>query len=191
MEEYSYKFVDKIEVKLMLLYTVLQAREIAKCPFVAKQFLSDFAMQHINAEYIDVHECMDLLVKDGQFLQFTENHKDVFSITENGEFIVGQFFTNLPLSVRDKIDECIYKDLREYKDKEAVVTDYWAENKNCYTASLKIYDEKLLSLQLAVSFTNEKEAMIIHRKFQENPSYFYKKINEICSELIFQEDSKE
>ena len=190
MEDYSYKFIDKIEVKLVLLYTVLQAREIAKCPFIAKQFLSDFTMQHINADYIDVHECMDLLVKDGQFLMFTDNHKDVYQITENGEFIVSQFFNKLPISVRDEIDESIYNDLREYKDKEAIVTDYWAENEKCYTASLKIYDEKMLSLQLAVSFPGKTEAQIIHKKFQEDPAYFYKKINEICAEVIDKENER-
>ena len=187
MEEYSYRFIDKIEVKLVLLYTVLQAREIAGVPFIAKQFLSDFAMQHINADYIDVHECMDLLVKDGQFIMFNDNHKDVFQITENGEFIVSQFFNKLPISVRDEIDESIYNDLKEHEEKESVVTDYWAENENCYTTSLKIYDEKMLSLQLALSFTNKNDAQIIHKKFQEDPAYFYKKINEICSEVIDEE----
>ncbi len=190
MEEYSYKFIDKIEVKLVLLYTVLQAREIAKCPFIAKQFLSDFTMQHINADYIDVHECMDLLVKDGQFLMFTDNHKDVFQITENGEFIVGQFFNKLPISVRDEIDESIYSDLKEHEERESVVTDYWAENEKCFTTSLKIYDEKMLSLQLALSFPNKEDAQIIHKNFQEDPAYFFKKINEICSEVIDKEKAK-
>ena len=84
----------------------------------------------------------------------------------------------------DKIDEIIYNSVKDYKSKEDIVVDYWAEDKDCYTASLKIYDKDKNALHFALSLPNEQDAQILARMFKEKPFEIYQKLISLSSEYI-------
>jgi hypothetical protein len=84
----------------------------------------------------------------------------------------------------DKIDEIIYNSVKEYKDNEDIVVDYWKEDEGCYTASLKIYDKDKNALHFALSLPNEQDAQILARQFKERPFEVYQKLISLSSEFI-------
>lgn len=184
MTDYVFKFQDKPETKLLILYIMYQSKYVADMPHVPKQFLSDFISEHINAEYFTVQQCLFELIQDSYIAQFVENHKDCLEMLEKGTYLIEQFFTQVPLSVRDKIDEVIVNSVKKYKNSRDVVVDYWAESKDCYTASLKIYEEDKIALHFSLSLPNELDAQFLAKKFKEKPFDFYKRIIGLSSEYI-------
>ena len=184
MNDYEYVFIDKVEIKLLILYILHQAKSVAKQPYLTRQFLSDFIMQNIEVSYFDMQEAIPALAEDGFLMQYTKNHKETLEITKTGMDTLGFFYKKLPLSIRDKIDAEIYQSLVEYKDSASVVADYWPDNPRSFTAGLKIFEDDNLSLQLNVSFTNADDAQKLTRKFKEKPEWFYQKIIQICAEAI-------
>lgn len=184
MNDYEYVFIDKVEIKLLILYILHQAKSVAKQPYLTRQFLSDFIMQNIEVSYFDMQEAIPALAEDGFLMQYTKNHKETLEITKTGMDTLGFFYKKLPLSIRDKIDAEIYQSLVEYKDNASVVADYWADNPRSFTAGLKIFEDDNLSFQLNVSFTNADDAQKLTRKFKEKPEWFYQKVIQICAEAI-------
>ena len=184
MQDYVYEFKDKPETKLLVLYIMYQSEHIADCPHMPKQLLSDFISEHINANYFVVQQSILELCQEGYITQFVENHKDCLEMQQKGLETLQYLFGQIPKSVMDKIDEIIYNSVKEYKNKEDIVVDYWAEDEGCYTASLKIYDKDKNALHFALSLPNEIDAQILARMFKEKPIEIYQKLIALSSEYI-------
>ena len=184
MKDYIYEFKDKPETKLLVLYILYQSEHMGECAHMPKQLLSDFISEHINANYFVVQQSILELCQEGYISQFVENHKDCLEMQQKGLETLQYFFSEIPKSVMDKIDEIIYNSVKEYKDNEDIVVDYWKEDEGCYTASLKIYDKDKNALHFALSLPNEQDAQILARQFKERPFEVYQKLISLSSEFI-------
>lgn len=184
MKSIEFSFENKSDIKLLIMYVLSQAKSVAKQEYLNKNFFSDFIMESVKISYFDLHDTIFTLAEEGYILMFVKNHKDVLEITEKGLETVGYFFKYIPLSIRDKIDECIYDKILEHKEKESVEVDYWKENEKCYTSTLRIFDDEQKAMQFTISFSDAKHAQKLMKMFKKEPQEFYKKFIDICSDAI-------
>ena len=108
MKSLEFSFENKSDIKLLIMYVLFQAKTVAKQEYLNKNFFSDFIMESVKISYFDLHDTIFTLAEEGYIVMFVKNHKDVLEITQKGMETVGYFFKYIPLSIRDRIDECIY-----------------------------------------------------------------------------------
>ena len=190
MSDYVYEFVDKPETKLLILYILHQSKHVASCPHLPKQVLADFITKNINANYFVVQQCILELCRDNYISQFVENHKDCLEMQDKGLEALQNFFKEIPSSVMNIVDKAIYDEIREFKDNENIVVDYWKESEGCYTARIKIYEDDKVALNFSLSLHNEKDAQTLAKKFKEKPLEVYQKLIALSAQLI-DEDKNE
>lgn len=184
MKSLEFSFENKSDIKLLIMYVLLQAKTVAKQEYLNKNFFSDFIIESVKISYFDLHDTIFTLAEEGYIVMFVKNHKDVLAITPKGEETVDYFFKYIPLSIRDRIDESIYNKIMVHKEKESVEVDYWKENEKCYTSTLRIFDDEQNAMQFTISFPDATQAHKLMKMFKKEPQEFYKKFIEICSDAI-------
>jgi len=184
MLKYEFTFQEPMEIKLLILYIVYQSKSIAKQESVERTFLCDFIAENIRVNYFDMQIQLSTLCEDGHLRSFVSNFKDKIKITEKGTYAIESFATNIPHSVRDRIDSIIYDSVNKYRDQQTVAVDYWKESETLHTAVLNILEDEKNIFKLHISLPDAIDAQILKTKFKENPGFFYSQIIEMCSRAI-------
>lgn len=183
-QPYRYNVVKNPEIKLLILYITEQARSVCKKDSIDRLWLTDFVMLNISTEYFKFQCALGELVADEYLISKEENNKQMLSITKKGIETIGYFFTELPQSVRVTVDKNLIASLKAKKSKDSVYAEYVHINNEVHMGSLRLYDNDTPLLHLDITMPDHDTAVLLSKAMRNNPSIFYKRLIETCSEAI-------
>ena len=157
---------DSTTYKLILLY-VLEKMEI---PLTENSILEICSTQN---DWINWMECKDLLaqlIKSGFIYKpSTENAEDRFNITVNGRDCISKFYTRIPLSLREQIDQFALNNKLVFKRNQEYVSKYFKNEDGSYTVELRILEPNIAQNVFAVHIKTDSRhgAMMASKKWKD------------------------
>lgn len=172
---YQKEIDDSVLIQFIILYTLSKVDSA-----VPYNELLNLVLDNCNINYNDFQVALDNLMTTNHVHAFLEGeHNQKYEITQKG-MTAGSFFTaNIPVYIREPIDQSIKALFLENRRKNSVRSDITPIRKNEYSADCELYDDdntQLLSLSLYAGTRDEAERMA--RLFREYSDVIYKKILE-------------
>lgn len=164
------KFDAQIE-KLIILY-IFDKMEVA----MKEEFIVDIISNENNwLDYITCKNSIEDLVKSG--LLINTSAKSVtprYTITSDSREGLAHFYTNIPMSTREEINEYIKTHRLYFRKKQDYFSNYYRNSDGTYTVNVKIEGptkEPLMDLKIQVQ--NITKAKWIHKNWSEKASLMY------------------
>ncbi len=176
---YQKEIDDSVLIQFIILYTLSKVDNA-----VPYNELLNLVLDNCNINYNDFQVALDNLVQTKHVRAFIEGaHNQKYEITQKG-MNAGDFFTsNIPIYIREPIDNSIKELFKETRRKNAVRGNITPVRKNEYSAECRLYDDdntELLSLSIYAGTREEAERM--SRMFREKSGEIYAKILDAFNE---------
>ncbi len=172
---------DSTTYKLILLY-MLDKMEI---PLTENSILEICSTQN---DWINWMECKDILAQliKAEFIYkpSTDNEEDRYNITVKGRECVSQFYSRIPKSLRDNIDQFVVDNKLNFKRSQEYVSKYFKNEDGSYTVELRILEPNIAQnvFALSIKADSRHSAMMSCKKWKDiAPSvyqYIYSKVIE-------------
>ena len=138
---------------------------------MSKDAVVNALMEKGLANYFETSSSFDDLLRNGN-IALTDEDKQLYFITDNGNMIATQLEDTLPPTVKERAIECALSLLkREQIESDNKVTIERCDNGYTVTCHISGGDMELLSFSLYVPDMNQ--ARIIRKNFYKNPDMFY------------------
>lgn len=172
---YQKEIDDSVLIQFIILYTLSKVDN--DIPYNA---LLNLVLDNCNINYNDFQVALDNLEKTKHINSYLEGeHNQKYSITQKG-MNAGDFFTsNIPIYIREPIDNSIKELFKEERRKNAVRSGITPVRKNEYCTQCQLYDDdntQLLNISLYAGSRDEAERM--SRFFREHSDIVYQKLLE-------------
>ena len=121
-------------IKLIILYA-MDKMDVA----LEEDVLTDFCTN--DNQWMNYMDCKDALaaLEDVSFiLKKTQQNKIIYSITHEGRMCLANFYTRIPFSVREEINNAVKNDRMKYRRRQEYLSDYYRNSDQTYTVHLRI-----------------------------------------------------
>lgn len=176
---YQKEIDDSVLIQFIILYTLSKVDNA-----IPYNELLNLVLDNCNINYNDFQVALDNLVRTKHVNTFLEGkHNQKYEITQKGMNAGDLFTSNIPIYIREPIDNSIKALFRERRLKNAVRSSITPVSRNEYSADCQLFDDdntQLLSLSLYAGSREEAEKMAVY--FREHSDIVYEKILEIFSE---------
>lgn len=162
---------NDFEVKILICFLMEQLGE----PMGFGQ-MNEIVQQTGLVNYFEFAESISELEKSGHLSRNQgEGTEPVFSLTQVGVATAKTFTKSLPLTVREKTQECIKEALHQRKKREEVQVEYHAVPDG-YLLSMVVKDvgSDLMSLQMFLP--SEEECAAIRERIYTDPAGLYQSV---------------
>lgn len=170
---YSREIEDELMIQFIILYALAHADEP-----LAYSDLLNVIQQNCEISFTDLQLGLDNLIDTKHVIQKRATDiLSIYEITQKGQYVIDFFYKQIPLIVREPIDESIKELYLEKRRKEAVRANIEPINEHEYTAECQLYDDdkmKLMSLSLYAGDRDEAERIAL--KFKDNAAEIYEKL---------------
>ncbi len=167
--KHYYKINDSFEIRLAILYTLLRAQRALTAYEISHIILSSAII-----DFFDIHNELSFLNDAGEIYVFKSmEEKTLYALTPSGETGADNFSNELPLEVREYIDECINLMFEEQKQRSAIVAKTIPVNFEEFEAHLELQDEKIKLISLDIYAKDEELANKMCKKFRQKSSEIY------------------
>ena len=125
---------DSTLIKLIILYA-MDKMDVA----LEEDVLTDFCTN--DNQWMNYMDCKDALaaLEDVSFiLKKTQQNKIIYSITHEGRMCLANFYTRIPFSVREEINNAVKTDRMKYRRRQEYLSDYYRNSDQTYTVHLRI-----------------------------------------------------
>ena len=173
--------LDSTTYKLILLY-VLDKMEI---PLTENSILEICSSQN---DWINWMECKDILAQlitvEFVYKPSTDNEENRYNITVKGRECISQFYSRIPKSLRDSIDQFASENKLNFKRSQEYVSKYFKNEDGSYTVELRILEPNIAQdvFTLSIKADSRHAAMLSCKKWKDlAPSvyqYVYGKVIE-------------
>lgn len=167
------------QTKLILLY-VMDKMEVPLEDDIVTSICSQ------DNSWIAFMECKDAisnLCSVGFLHKNNAGGKQIYSITPEGRICLANFYTRIPLSLREEITEYIKKSRIAYRKKQELFSDYYKNKDGTYTIALKINEpnggKSLIDLKMVVD--SRTTAKYVYSSWEEKASKIYELL---CDNLL-------
>lgn len=127
--------------------------------------------------WINQLECRPLLSQliDAGFLHKinTAHSEALYTITSEGRLCLAHFFIRIPSSLREHISEFVKNNRTKYRRKQDYITDYYKNDDNSYTVSLKITEPSHSVLELKINVPTRHSAKWMTKQWEEKAAQVY------------------
>lgn len=179
MEEFAVKFDafsagvnlgglrSKNDIKLLICYMLASVKQS-----LSKDEIVSVLQENGLANYFEINDAFSDLIGNNNISKDRDN-PEKYVVTESGKLIVNQLDTALPISIREKTLAATINLLAKVKRENENIVTIKKEANGCYV-SCNISggdDVNLLTVNLFVP--DAKQAELVKRNFQENPSLIY------------------
>lgn len=170
---YQKEIDDSVLIQFIILYTLSKVDDA-----VPYNKLLNLVLDNCNINYNDFQVALDNLVTTKHVHAYLEGaHNQKYEITQKG-MNAGDFFTsNIPIYIREPIDNSIKELFIEERRRNAVRSGITPVRKDEYSADCQLYDDdntQILNLSLYVGSREEAERMAAF--FREHSDVIYEKI---------------
>ncbi|NCA67165.1 MAG: DUF4364 family protein, partial [Clostridia bacterium] len=125
-------FMGDTQTKLILLY-VMDKMEV---PLEDDIVTSICSQDNSWVAYVECKEAISNLCSVGFLHKNNTGGKQIYSITPEGRICLANFYTRIPLSLREEITEYIKKSRILYRKKQELFSDYYKNKDGSYTVAL-------------------------------------------------------
>ncbi|MCR4726277.1 MAG: DUF4364 family protein [Clostridia bacterium] len=165
--------------KLILLY-VMDKMEVP----LEEDSLTDLCTaDHSWMNYMDCKDAIFDLDEVGFFHKRLSQNKTIYNITPDGRMCLANFYTRIPISLREEINSFIKSHRMDYRRRQEYVSDYFKNSDGTYTVVLKILkmgsDLPLVELKMVVE--SRENAAFIHKNWQSRAGAVY---GALCDNLL-------
>ncbi len=160
------------ENKLILLYLI----DKMDIPLSNSQ-ISQFALEEDYMNYFSIQQCLAEMV-DSKFLETTqENNNTRYTINDNGLQTLDYFENNIPLQIRNRINNYVKENRKILKRDYEITANYFYDHKtNEYIVKCGVYEDDVTLMELNVSVVSKDQAKIISNNWKNNVSNLYSNI---------------
>ncbi len=176
---YQKEIDDSVLIQFIILYTLSKVDSA-----VPYNELLNLVLDNCNINYNDFQVALDNLVTTNHACAFLESaHNQKYEITQKGMNAVDFFTSNIPIYIREPIDESVKKLFLEERRRNAVRSGITPVKRGEYSADCQLFDDdntQILNLSLYAGSRDEAER--IARFFREHSDIVYSKILEAFNE---------
>ena len=164
----------EIEDELMIQFIIMYALKGADEPLAYADLLS-VVQGNCEISFTDLQLGLGNLVDTGHVSERRVSDKlSIYDLTQKGRYVIDFFYTQIPLIVREPIDETIKEMYIEKRRREAVRAGIDPINQNEYNAECNLYDDdKLLIMSLRLYAGTRDEAERIAEYFKSHAADVY------------------
>ena len=168
---------DSTLIKLILLYA-LDKMDVP----LEEDVLTDLCTSDHN--WMNYMDCKDAIaaLEDVSFIQKkTVGNKISYSITPDGRMCLANFYTRIPISLREEINTSVKNDRMKYRRRQEYVSDYFRNSDQTYTVLLRILkpnDEGAL-VELKMVVESKETALYIYNNWQNRAGSVYSALCDI------------
>ena len=170
---------DSTLIKLILLYAK-DKMDVA----LEEDVLTDLCTS--DHDWMNYMDCKDALaaLEDVSFVQKkTMQSKITYSITPDGRMCLANFYTRIPISLREEINNSVKNDRMKYRRRQEYVSDYFRNSDQTYTVYLRILkpggEGALVELKMIVE--SKETAVFIYKNWQNRAGSVY---SALCDNLL-------
>lgn len=165
--------------KLILLY-VMDKMEV---PLEDDIVTSICSQDNAWLNYVECKESIAKLCATGFLHKNNAGGKQIYSITPEGRICLANFYTRIPLSLREEITEYVKKSRIAYRKKQEFFSDYYKNKDGSYTVALKINEpnggKALIDLKMNVD--SRPTAKYVYTSWEEKATKIYEML---CDNLL-------
>ena len=185
---YKNEIEDELMIQFIILYALNRSDE-----GLAYADLLDVVQKNCEISFTDLQIGLDNLITTGHvFVRHLSSILSVYDVTDKGRYVIDFFYKQIPLIIREPIDESIKALYLEKRRREAVRTSVEPLNEREYYADCELRDDDrtmLLSLKLYAG--TSKEAGRMAELFRANSERIYSGILNLFNDGEDASDEKE
>ena len=170
---------DSTLIKLMILY-VMDKMEVS----LEEDILTDLCTgEHNWMNYMDCKDAICDLEDVGFLHKRTVANKTIYDITPDGRMCLANFYTRIPISMREEINNVIKTHRMDYRRRQEYRSDYFKNNDGTYTVILKILkmESGLPLVELRMVVESRENAAFIHKNWENRAGAVY---GALCDNLL-------
>ena len=170
---YQKEIDDSVLIQFIILYALSKVDSA-----VPYNELINLVMDNCNINYNDFQVSLDNLIKTNHVRTFIEGaHNQKYEITQKG-INAGEFFSsNIPIYIREPIDESVKALFLEERRRNAVRGDILPVRENEYSTECVLKDDDNTELMRLVLYAGSREeAEKIASAFRAHPDQVYEKV---------------
>ena len=170
---YQREINDPVLIQFIILYTLNQAKD-----YVPYNNLINLVLDNCNINFQDFQVALDNLEHTHHVKTFLESeHNEKYKITKKGMNASDLYTPNIPVYIKEPIDNSINELLNTEKVRNSVRSKITPIRKNEYSVECELYDDddtNLLKLSLYAGSREEAERMAVY--FKNEPNIVYETI---------------
>ena len=171
---YQKEIDDSVLIQFIILFTLGKADK----PLAYNELLN-VVLDNCNINYNDFQLALDNLVLTGHAQTRIEGkHNQIFSLTQKGENAGDFFHANIPVYIREPIEESIKALFLEERMKNAVRAGITPVRKNEYAAECSLYDDDKTQLMSVTLYAGARE------QAENIAEYFKAHSDEVYEEIL-------
>ena len=170
---------DSTLIKLILLYA-MDKMDVA----LEEDVLTDLCTS--DHDWMNYMDCKDALaaLEDVSFIQKKSiQNKITYAITPDGRMCLANFYTRIPISLREEINVSVKNDRMKYRRRQEYLSDYYKNSDGTYTVHLRIMkpggEGSLVELKMVVE--SKETAVFIFKNWQNRAGSVY---SALCDNLL-------
>lgn len=175
--KHYYKIEDSLEIKLIVLETLYQAKK----PLTAPQ-LTHIILGSAKINFFDVHQALDFLLHTNEIYCFRDmEEKKVYALTEEGRVCVKNFYEKIPLAVREYLQESLNAMFQAERQARQLTAKPVPIHYNEYEAQLGLCEGEVPLLHLTLYAGDEALAKKMCQNFRDNAAAIYDTLLELLT----------
>lgn len=176
---YNREIEDELMIQFIIMYTLNQSDEA-----LAYADLLSIIQENCEISFTDLQLAIDNLINTEHISKLDINNTlTIFNITQKGKSVIDFFYKQIPLIIREPIDESIRKLYHEKRMESSVRATIEPLNRKEFAAKCELRDDKTPLLALTIYTGDRAEAERIVRYYKDNSETVYAKILEIFNDI--------
>lgn len=153
---------DDVVNKLILLF-IFDKMEIALQENTLIDIIRALEDNEQCMTYMDYLETKHALLEDDFITNLSQDASSpAYKITANGRACLADFYTRIPISVRELIVDFVKKNKKNYRIKQEYVSDFYKNKDGTFTVVLKIIETQQPIFELRMIAPTKQIAKTIH-----------------------------
>ncbi|MBP5404364.1 MAG: DUF4364 family protein [Clostridia bacterium] len=170
---------DSTLIKLILLY-VMDKMEVP----LEEDIITDLCTSdHSWMNYMDCKDAICDLEDVGFLHKRVSSNKYIYNITPDGRMCLANFYTRIPISLREEINASVKNHRMDYRRRQEYRSDYFKNHDGTYTVVLKILkmESDLPIVEIRMVVESRENAAFIHKNWQNRAGTVY---GALCDNLL-------
>lgn len=167
--EYKREIDDLVMIHYIILFTLATANR-----YVTHNQLTGIILEHCNINFATFQIALDNLEKIGHVRMFRPDEMTaIYELLPKGREANDFFKSNVPIYIREPIEEAIIPFFRAEELKKSVRAEILPHNEQEFSVSLKVMDGQTALMDLSFYAGTRKMAVSMAQHFKKNPDDVY------------------
>ena len=163
--------LDLAESKLVLLYTLQKLNMPVTNNQITNIMIENNIMNYFTLQQYLVELCNSQFVKI-----ISQDNKNYYILTPDGEKIINYFIARVPFSVKEKISNLVDSKVDKIKEEIQITADYIPEKETEYIVECKVNENGTNLIDFKINVPTKAQAKAICENWRNNASAIFGEI---------------